>query len=227
MGSGARQLGDSLLREGVREAVLLLSHLHLDHINGFPFFSPAFRDDFSLRIIAGHQGTETVLSDYMGPPFFPVPLRRMRGRLRFESIDPGDGLCLDGEVRVRTAPLFHPGGATGYRIEHRGLSLCYVTDTGHVPGHLNADILNLIAGADLVLYDSTLSEKEFAEKPNWGHSTWNEGVRLCRAASAKRLGLFHHDPDRDDKAMAELERQAQAEWPEVFAAREGGQVILV
>lgn len=229
-GSGAWPLGKRMLADGVGEATLLLSHTHLDHIAGFPFFQPAYTKGFALKVIAGrHPGNpdlRTVLSWQMRRPLFPVPLKALDADISFEEVEPGASFELPGGVTVRTAPLFHPDGATGYRLEHDGASLCYVTDTEHEPGRLNADILGLIEGADLVLYDSTYTEAEFAGKAGWGHSTWNEGMRLCRAAGAKRLCLFHHDPHHDDAAIAALEREAQTALPGTFAAREGETITL-
>jgi phosphoribosyl 1,2-cyclic phosphodiesterase len=121
---------------------------------------------------------------------------------------------------VRTAPLNHPNGATGYRLELGGRSVCYVTDTEHLPGEPDKNVLGLIEGADLVIYDSTYTDEEFPGKVGWGHSTWQEGVRLCRTAGARRLAIFHHDPDHDDSFMAAVDKTARAEWDGAFAARE-------
>lgn len=229
-GTGLRLLGKRFLKEGLERATLLLSHTHLDHIAGFPFFAPAYIKGFRLNIIAGHcngnPGIEAVMARQMERPLFPVPMRTMGSELSFTEIEAGSSFPLDGGVMVRTAPLNHPDGATAYRIEYAGRSLCYVTDTEHVPGHPDRNILGLIQGADLVVYDSTYTEEEFKSKIGWGHSTWNEGVRLCREAGAKRLALFHHDPDHDDERVAAIERDAQDHFPESFAAREGATVML-
>jgi phosphoribosyl 1,2-cyclic phosphodiesterase len=229
-GSGIRPLGKRLQSEGVKAATLLLSHTHLDHIAGFPFFSPAYDKGFAMRVIAGRHpgnpGIETILDSQMRRPLFPVPLCAMGATLRFEEVEPGAAFDLGGGVTVRTAPLNHPDGATGFRIEHGGASVCYVTDTEHVPGRPDESVLGLIEDAGLVLYDSTYTETEFTRRIGWGHSTWNEGVRLCRAAGARSLGLFHHDPDRDDAGVEALEAEAKRAWSAVFAAREGQTISL-
>ncbi|MGQ9365361.1 MBL fold metallo-hydrolase [Azospirillum sp. ST 5-10] len=230
-GTGIRLLGRRLLKDGVGAATLLLSHTHLDHISGFPFFAPAYTRGFALRIVSAHvtgnPGIEAVLARQMERPLFPVPLRTMGGDLEYVELQAGDTVDLGGGVRARTAALNHPDGATGYRLECAGKALAYVTDTEHVPGQPDRNVLDLIAGADLVLYDATYTDAEFAQRVGWGHSTWTEGVRLCRQAGVKRLALFHHDPDHDDAAMAAIEAQAQAQWPPVFAAREGSTVDLL
>ena len=130
------------------------------------------------------------------------------------------------DVNIRTAPLNHPNGATGYRIEHGGKSAVYVTDTEHVPGQPDQNILGLIEGADVVIYDSTYTEDEFPSKIDWGHSTWNEGMRLCQAAKVKQLAIFHHEPDHDDDFMDKLTAEAAEAWDGTFVCREGMEIIL-
>ncbi|NOU29631.1 MAG: MBL fold metallo-hydrolase [Polyangiaceae bacterium] len=225
-GTGIRPLGSDYLARDVRKATLLLTHTHWDHIHGFPFFAPAFDPKRSFRVMAGHLsktlgGIRSALAGQMSEPLFPVPLEVMAAKLDFDDFKAGDTFLLRRGLRVRTAPLNHPNGATGYRLEHGGRSVCYVTDTEHVRGQFDANILGLIEGADLVIYDSTYTDAEFPKYVGWGHSTWEEGVRLCRAAGAKRLALFHHDPSRDDAAVAAIERKAKKVWKNVFAAREG------
>ncbi|HYF84905.1 MBL fold metallo-hydrolase [Azospirillum sp.] len=229
-GTGLRALGRKLLAEGVTSATLLLSHTHLDHISGFPFFAPAYTKGFSLRVISGHltgsPDIESVMARQMERPLFPVPLRTMGGDLSFLEVPPGHSFKLEGGVRIHTAALNHPDGATGYRIEYQGHSLAYVTDTEHVPDQPDRNILNLVDGVDLLLYDSTYTDDEWAQRVGWGHSTWMEAVRIARAAHVKTLGLFHHDPDHDDATMERIEAAAKAEFPNCFAAREGRTISL-
>ena len=232
-GTGIRLLGQDLIRRNAHESTLFLTHTHWDHINGFPFFAPAFRSDFSLRIMAGHlhaqpEGIQAVLAHQMENPTFPVPLSAMKGTLTFEDFAAGNSIHLADDLLVRTAPLNHPNGATGYRIEHGGHAVCYVTDTEHTPGHLDETVLGLIAGADLLIYDCTYTDEEFPERIGWGHSTWQEAVRLCRAAAVKRLAIFHHDPDHTDSVMARIEDEARRTWPAgVTVARDGMELTLV
>ncbi len=157
----------------------------------------------------------------MAEPNFPVPLEIMRGKIAFEDFSAGDSFDLYPGVKVKTTPLNHPNGATGYRIEHKGASICYVTDTEHVIGKPDQRILGLIDGADLLIYDSTYSDKEFPSKINWGHSTWQEAVRLCKSAGVKKLVVFHHDPDHDDDRLDAIGREVEAALPGAVMAREG------
>jgi phosphoribosyl 1,2-cyclic phosphodiesterase len=223
-GTGIRGLGQEILSRDIRFSRLLLTHTHWDHINGFPFFSPAFRKDRNFTIMAGHLsangGVKAVFAGQMATPTFPVPLEAMTSTLTFEDFVAGDRFELGPGTMVRTALLNHPSGATGYRIEYGGKSLCYVTDTEHVIGKPDQSVLGLIEGSDLVIYDSTYTDEEFPAKVHWGHSTWQEGVRLCRAANVKQLAIFHHDPDHEDPFMEQVEKDARAMWSGAFVARE-------
>lgn len=230
-GTGIRNLGHWLLRRNAMRGDLFLSHTHWDHINGFPFFSPAFKKDRHFTIHAGHLadkgGIAKVLASQMAQPFFPVPLEKMGAQMDAVDFHAGDSFSLGDKIRVRTAPLNHPDGATGYRFEYAGKALCYVTDTEHTPGKPDQNILGLIEGADLVIYDSTYTDKEFESHIGWGHSTWQEGVRLCQAAGAKALAIFHHDPDHEDQFMEELEAEARRLWSGAMVARENMRVNLL
>ena len=229
-GTGIRNLGHWLQRKQVNHARILLSHMHWDHINGFPFFSPAFNANRHFVVMAGHMaehgGLEKVIAGHMSQPVFPVPLEFMDAKMEFEDFNVGDKLPLFRGTTVLTAPLNHPNGATGYRIEHAGRSLCYVTDTEHIPDKPDEAILGLIEGADLVIYDATYTDKEFPKRVGWGHSTWEEGVRLCRAANVKSLAIFHHDPDHEDLFMERVEAQARATWSGAIVARENMRINL-
>lgn len=223
-GTGIRSLGHSIQSRGLKSAHLLLTHSHWDHINGFPFFGPGFNKGYELHVMAGHLKNDSiyeVLAGQMMQPTFPVPLEAMQANLGFEDFSAGDTFKIGSQVVVRTAPLNHPNGATGYRIELGGKSLCYITDTEHVPGKPDQKILDLIEGADLVVYDSTYTEEEFPAKVGWGHSTWEEAVSLCKAANVKQLSIFHHDPEHDDEFMDEVARVALEKWSGATVAKEG------
>lgn len=228
-GTGIRNLGQDFIKDGIRKGTLLLTHSHWDHINGFPFFGPAFMSNSRFTIAAGHLynagGIENVLASQMANPTFPVPLEALQATLTFEDFKAGESWALGGGVKIITAPLNHPNGATGYRVEYGGKSICYVTDTEHVIGKPDQTVLKLIEGADIVVYDCTYTDQEFKAKIGWGHSTWQEGVRLCKMAGVHQLAIFHHDPDHNDDFMRQIEIEARKEWSGTVVARE--QMILV
>ncbi|MBL8643988.1 MAG: MBL fold metallo-hydrolase [Rhodospirillaceae bacterium] len=227
-GTGIRNLGFEFIKDGVKKGMLMLTHSHWDHINGFPFFGPAFMANSEFTICAGHLsdvgGIENVLANQMANPTFPVPLAALQAQLNYEDFKAGATWTMDGGVVVKTAPLNHPNGATGYRIEHGGKSICYVTDTEHIIGKPDETVMALIEGADIVVYDSTYTDAEFKAKIGWGHSTWQEGVRLCKQTGVKQLAIFHHDPDHNDDFMRQVEIDARAAWDGTIVARE--QMIL-
>ncbi|MEM9191225.1 MAG: MBL fold metallo-hydrolase [Myxococcota bacterium] len=223
-GTGIRKLGETLLERDVKRAHILLTHTHWDHINGFPFFRPAYEEGRSFHIMAGHLkekgGVQRVLAGQMTAPMFPVPLENLRADFDFDDFEAGATFDLDGTV-VKTAALNHPDGATGYRIEQGGKSVCYVTDTEHVPGRRDERIVRLIENADLLIYDSTYTDEEYLDHVGWGHSTWQEGVRLCKEAGVDQLAIFHHEPDHEDDFMRQVEIDAKKEMDRSLVAKEG------
>ena len=228
-GTGLRYLGNSLTNAQPAspplDTDLFLTHTHFDHVAGLPFFKPFFRPENRFRLWAGHLAEgmtlRRVLGEFMMSPLFPVPPQVFRARMEYREFKAGDTLRPGPDVAVRTAMLNHPDGATGYRIDYAGRSVCYLTDTEHVPGSPDRNVLELIAGADLVIYDSMYTDAEYETYVGWGHSTWQEGVRLCRAAGAKRLAVFHHDPEHDDDMLDGVAREVAKELPGSLVARDG------
>jgi phosphoribosyl 1,2-cyclic phosphodiesterase len=225
-GTGIRALGASLAgREGLNSHIFL-THTHLDHIMGFPFFRPAYSPNNTFQIWAGHLAAETggirsVLANIMSKPVFPVPLRIMHASMAFHDFKAGETLDPLPGIVLRTTPLNHPNGATAYRIDHAGRSICYVTDTEHREGGLDSNIVELIAGSQLVIYDCTYTEEEYARFRGWGHSTWNEGVKLCDAAGAGTLVAFHHEPDHSDADLDRIAEKMDRARPGSIVASEG------
>jgi phosphoribosyl 1,2-cyclic phosphodiesterase len=231
-GTGLRQLGQEMARsaEPIRSH-LFFTHTHMDHVLGLPFFRPAYDKRNRFEFWSGHlkdQGRtlEEVLDQLMQPPFFPVPLDIMHACIAFHDFAAGERIELDEGVVVRTAALNHPGGAVAYRVEFAGRAACYVTDTEHVPGKADPAVLELIGDADLVIYDATYTDEQFERFRGWGHSTWQEGLRLCEAAGARRLVAFHHDPEHDDDALDRIAAEIERRRAGSLVAREGLVITL-
>lgn len=224
-GTGLRDLGNCLVGNGPVEAELYLTHTHFDHICGLPFFAPLYSAGNKVRLSAGHLLPETdlrrVLMEMMMAPLFPIPPTAFKADVSFVDFAAGGVLSPGDGITVRTALLNHPNRATGYRIEYGGRSICYVTDTEHEEGKRDRRIVRLIHGADLVIYDSTYSDEEYPKYRGYGHSTWQEGVRLADAAAAKTLVIFHHDPNHDDDRMDGIAAAAEIARPGTVVAREG------
>ncbi|MCP4394255.1 MAG: MBL fold metallo-hydrolase [Alphaproteobacteria bacterium] len=230
-GTGLRSFGKDIVRRGeLNRFTLLLTHSHWDHINGFPFFDPIYAEGSAMHIMAGHLydkgGIKNILSNQMSNPVFPVPFDAIKANLTFQDFEAGDSFPLLEDVRVKTIELNHPNRSTGYRIEYKGKVVCYVTDTEHKQGELDENVLELIDNADVVIYDSTFTDDEFEAKIGWGHSTWQQGVRLCKKANAKQLVIFHHSPDHNDRFMKRIETEAARTWDGALVARDNMEIRL-
>ncbi len=224
-GTGLRALDRSLAGQGPLDADVLFSHTHLDHIWGWPYFSRLKAADTRLTVWAGHllpdHSIEEVLDGLLSEPFKPVQRGDVEATIDFRDFHAGDTIDPRPGISIRTAALNHPQDATGYRVEFAGRSVCYITDTEHEPGVPNKKILDLMAGADLVIYDSTYTDDELSAHEGWGHSTWQEGARLCDAAGVGTFAVFHHDPDHDDAFMDDVAARVERARPGSVVAREG------
>lgn len=225
-GTGIKGLGESIPLDSPMRINLFLSHTHMDHINGFPFFRPSYVKHNKIRIWAGHLMPKTncrqVMESLMEQPFFPVSVGVLAAWMEFIDFKAGNTITPLPDVVVKTAPLNHPNGATGYRVEYGGKSICYVTDTEHFPDRLDENIVELIRDADIVIYDATYTNEEYPNFVGWGHSTWQEGVKLADAANVKKLVIFHHEPSHNDAMMDKIGEEAEKARPGgVIVAREG------
>lgn len=227
-GSGIRPLGLKLLKEGkpVR-AHLFFGHVHHDHVQGFPFFVPAFIPTTQLKIYSerkGKFGPREIISEVMTDPFFPVPIAAMRAQMEFVEIKENQALEIAPNVVVHTRRLNHPNGCIGYRIEatEKGKKrvVAYCSDTEHLP-EPDRNVIELGQGADAMIYDAAYTPEEYETKKGWGHSTYVEGVKLAKMAKAKRLLLYHHDPVHSDKDMTKILAEARKEMKNVHLAYEG------
>lgn len=236
-GTGVRALGDKLMRESRAlgrkvDARFLFSHLHWDHIQGFPFFAPAFVPTSKIQLFGprGEDGVTSLkaaLAQQMSPPSFPVSLEAMASSKHFSTIDDKDELQL-GPFSVHMRRLCHPQGVLGFRIEAGGKSLCFATDTEHAEGgELDESLLELARNADLLVYDAQYTPAEYRGengtgpcRRGWGHSTYEAAAMIAKAAGAKRLALFHHDPTHDDDMVEAIEAESKRLFAASFAARE-------
>src|SRR2546427_741564 len=242
-GTGARELGLHLTQT-LKPPVhlhLFIGHTHWDHIQGFPFFVPAFIPGVELNVYAPlgfQQSLEEAMAGQMEYSYFPVKLRDLRSRIHFTELE--EGFFRVGDVLVETQYLNHTAPTIAYRMTSGGATVAYCTDHEpfwkpeegilHHPGDQRH--VAFMKGADLVIHDAQYTEEEFRQRVGWGHSTVEYAVDVAMAAGAKRVALFHHDPTHDDAAMERLEASARARAQaagsrmEVFAAREGIELTI-
>jgi len=231
-GTGLSALGEALAASPPVKATLLFSHIHWDHIQGVPFFGPAYDPRSELTILGAARDGRTIRADLdaqMQPPHFPVGLDAMRAQIRWGNLTPGSALKV-GPFTIHTAEMDHPNGVLAFRIEAGGCTVVYATDTEH-GDTLDPRLLDLAQGADLLIHDAQYTDAEYSgssgpSRRGWGHSTWGQAVEAAQRADTRRVALFHHDPRRVDRDVAAIETAAVARHHGCFAAREGTRIAL-
>jgi CheY-like chemotaxis protein len=251
-GTGARGLAAELMSRGKQpiNANILLGHTHWDHIQGFPFFSPAFVSGNSVAIY-GPEGSRgplrDVLAGQMEYTYFPIDLDQLPAKITYHDLT--EGIHTIGGARVATQFLNHPAMTVGYRVEVDGVAMVYLVDhepfsdelwrAGAEPARIESILhdgdrrhARFMADADLVIHDAQYTPEEYPSKKTWGHSTYDYVVQIAAAAGVRRVALTHHDPGHDDPFVAEIERKARGlalqrgTGLEVFCAFEGCEVVL-
>lgn len=230
-GTGLRLLGNQLLKEMPITAHLFFSHLHWDHIQGFPFFAPAFIKGNTIHMY-GRKTTygtvESALAGQMEHPNFPVMLNQLGSTLNFHDLHQGDSVEPDPGLTIVAEEGNHPGGVFAYRVDYQGKSIVYATDTEHRDENKpEPALVKLCENADIFIYDSMYTPEEYTgqqgglNKVGWGHSTFVAGAGIAKAANVKQYVLFHHDPDQNDEAVRQKEKRSQALFPNSMCAYEG------
>ncbi len=220
-GTGARPLGEALMRTPVPRIDILLTHLHVDHVEGLGMFAPIWVSETELHIWGPPSPVASLderIATYFSPPLFPVHLSEVPARVSFHDT-PREPWAI-GSVQLVSKPILHPGATVGYRLEHRGRALAYITD--HEPG-LGADLLAVgtewISGfalahrADLLVHDCQYTDDEYVHHVGWGHSSVSHVAAFARRAEVDRLMLFHHHPGHDDAGLDAMRGSVLAAWP--------------
>jgi phosphoribosyl 1,2-cyclic phosphodiesterase len=227
-GTGIRELGKELVKDprlGVeRPCFLLFTHFHWDHIQGLPFFMPAYdsRRSFTITAIGRERYGKDIRSIFetqMQRDYFPVPLDAMGARIDF--LTSASDCVIEGQAKVCALKHHHPGDAYSFRIDDPdGRSLVFCTDVEH-GDRVDEGIVALARGADLLIHEGQYTPEELSAHRGWGHSTWEQAVEVAERAGVKRLVVTHHDPDHDDVFLRDIERKVQARLPTAVLAREG------
>ncbi len=226
-GTGLRSLGDSLVAQMPMEAYMFFTHYHWDHIQGFPLFTPAFTPGNCFHIYGtippDGESMKKHFIDRVLHPNSPIPLSGLQADLRFYELKPGDTMMLD-DIKIETGQLNHPNTAMGYRVTWQGRTVVYCSDTEHLPDGLDENVLELAQGADILIYDAMYTDEEYhnpkSPKVGWGHSTWQEAVKIAEAADVARVVIFHHDPSHSDDFLDQISHEVQAVFPKAIMARE-------
>jgi len=223
-GTGLRNLGLELMREApVPKSPIhfLMTHFHWDHIQGIPFFAPLYNAANTVTFHSSLPGERIyeILEGQMAHPYFPVPFVMLPAKREFVRVQ-SEGLHY-GDLAIYPFPLNHPQGATGYRLESEGAVVVHASDFEHGNPEMDSVLRQYARDADILVYDSQYTPKEYEMKKGWGHSTWLEGIRVAQEANVKRLILFHHDPSHTDAFLEALVQEARSHFPNVDAAKEG------
>ncbi|HUZ81615.1 MAG TPA: MBL fold metallo-hydrolase [Gaiellaceae bacterium] len=208
-GTGIRELGRVLARESLHDIDLLLTHLHLDHIEGLGFFALLFDPECKIRIY-GPRPTNGTLAEkiaaYLSPPYFPVPFAEINATISFEEIE-SDRWHING-LRISSAPVCHPGATLAYRVEENDASLAFVPD--NEPGLDAQSGLAVAGGADVLLHDAQYTDEEYATRVGWGHTSLGHLANYLRDASPGRAVMIHHDPSHADDQLERMLDTARA-----------------
>ena len=231
-GTGIRKLGEYLIHRSIEQydnIFIGLSHTHWDHIQGFPFFNPAYdpKRHFTIAIYGKDRkinSLENIFQIHMQQEYFPVPLEKMGAILTFWQPDMSSFTTPSG-VQVVTSRHNHPGGAYGYRITEGTKTIVYCTDIEHGE-EIDLNVVTLARNADLLIHDAQYSPDELKDKKGWGHSSWEQAVEVAKQAGVKKLALFHHDPEHNDAFLQNMEKQCQKRFAESFFAREGMEITI-
>ncbi|MBW6485162.1 MAG: MBL fold metallo-hydrolase [Syntrophobacterales bacterium] len=202
-GTGIRRLGNLLLSEKKHAYTMIFTHVHWDHIIGFPFFKPIFERKVKISIMGCPfqiPAFRETLATIMNEPYFPVNIENIKAKVDFTNFCRGK-IQIDG-MTIAVIPLSHPNGGLGFRFEEDGRSFVYLTDNElgyrHPGGMKYADYAAFSKDADILVHDAEYLPAEYATTRKWGHSTYKDAVRLALDAKAASLGLFHHNQDRKD-----------------------------
>lgn len=235
-GTGIRNLGRDLRAIGHKQEQLVLAftHFHWDHIQGFPFFGPAYTPGQKITLLTlGRDPTVHSLREIfevqMQSEYFPVQLAHMGADFEFLQIANASEYftAINGvQTKVTALRLNHPGGSYGFRIERNGKVLVVCTDVEHDEAQVDPHVVELARGADLLVHDAQYTAEELQKRRGWGHSSYNQAMQVAELAGVKRLALTHHDPEHDDEFLLRMERLCQERFPNCVLAREGMEIAL-
>lgn len=236
-GTGIRRLGERLINENRHSFSLIFTHAHWDHILGFPFFKPIYFDNTSIKIFGcpfSQQSIKKMISQIMTAPYFPIDFEDVKAGISYIGSCKNE-FSIDS-VTVTPIYLSHPNQGIGYKFTEDNKSFVFLTDNElcfkHPGGLGYHDYLQFSSGSDFLIHDAEFTEDEYKTTRTWGHSTYNDALRLALAAKVKRLGLYHHNQERSDTAIDEIIQDCSniigdnGSNLECFAVHEGMEIEL-
>jgi len=230
-GTGIRNLGKEIIQEGISQKVIniLFSHFHWDHIQGLPFFRPAYNKNQKIGILAmGRKGKiknlKEIFSLQMQKEYFPIRIEAMGAHFEFLTYG-GMQTIYGAMVKAVAQHHLYYGGSYGFRIEDESVSLVVCTDVEHIDG-IDKNIVNFARGADLLIHDGQYTAQEYKKYKGWGHSTCEQAAKVAKQAQVKRLIITHHDPDHNDDFLDAMEKKCQKLFPNSLFAKEGMEVVV-
>ncbi len=229
-GTGISKLGDifaSQEEERTQNHHLLLTHFHLDHITGLPFFAPLYSSKATIHFYTAYdpKETEEYLSGLMAGRYFPLEFKETPSEKIFKQI-PESHFQIGG-ADISSIPLNHPQGSVSYKIQDNGKIIVFATDTEHPEEGTDQKLVSHARGADILVYDAMFTPEEYESgRQGWGHSTWLEGTKVAEEAKVGELYLSHFNPDHSDKQIDEIISMARQKFSQTYGAREGHKEIL-
>jgi phosphoribosyl 1,2-cyclic phosphodiesterase len=230
-GTGIRNLGLDYFdnkEHSLTNIILAFSHFHWDHIQGFPFFLPAYDPNREVTIATfgrkdQYFDLKAIFENQMRKEFFPIPLQEMGAKLNF--IQEENEIFEKDGIKIISSEHTHPGGAYSYRIETEGKVIVFITDIEHTNG-IDERVIKIAKDADILIHEAQYTPEELEDHKGWGHSSWMQAIEVAKLANVKKLFITHHDPDHDDVFLDNIELECKRLFPNVELAKDNLEIEL-
>ena len=229
-GTGIRELGKKIKKEfpNQKDVIITFTHFHWDHIQGLPFFEPAYNPDMEINILVlgvkrKFTNLQEIFATQMQEEYFPVALDNMG--CRFNFLEYNDIRAHYRNAIITSIKQDHPGGSYGYKLETQGKKIVVCTDVEHKQ-EINHSIVSFCEGADLLVHDAQYTSEELTNHYGWGHSSFDQAIEVAKRAKVGQLIMTHHDPDHDDEFLLAVEKECQNKFSNCSLAREGMRIDL-